>query len=157
MNYELKLRKNNGQMLIEALVALSIFLISLTAITVTVVTAVSNSRFAQDQNAANKYAQDGIEQLKSRGFTQVALFGNSIQAFKGDNTFSLAGTDQVNIDSKYIRTATFTENAPPCLTVAGKRSIRVEVKVRWNSPKCTATTFCHSSIQTTCITQSGGY
>lgn len=144
-------------MLIEALVALSIFLIALTSITVVVITAVSNSRFAQDQNAANKYAQDGIEQLKGRGFVQIAQFGNSTQAFPDDNSLSLLNIDQVNIDNKYKRTVTFTENVNPCLTIAGKRSIRVEVKVRWNSPKCTTTTYCHSSVQSTCVTQSGGY
>ncbi len=157
MIYDL-MRKKSGQMLIEALVALSIFLIALTAITVTVVTAVSNSRYAQDQNAANKYAQDGIEQLKGRGFAEVDKFGNNtIYSFPGDNSFSLQNVGQVNVDNKYVRTAAFREDVTPCVNVAGKRSIRVTVTVSWNSPKCTATTFCHSSVQTTCVTQSGGY
>lgn len=143
---------NRGQMLIEALVALSIFLIALTAITVTVVTAVSNSRFAQDQNAANKYAQAGIEQIKNRGYTSVKNLTGTWAMGDNNALVSLPSTP-VNIEQKYKRDATFTPGIPGGVCAGG---IRVEVIVKWNSPKCQASnTFCHQSKQTTCMTQAG--
>lgn len=146
----MKFMKNTtGQMLIEALVALSVFLIALTAITITVVTAVANARFAQDQNAANKYAQEGLEQIKSRGYASVRNL-NGTMALGDDNALVQLPATPVNVDQKYKRDVTFT---PGGVCTGG---VRVEVVVKWNSPKCLSTnTFCHQSKQTTCMTPSG--
>lgn len=152
------MKRNSGQMLIEALVALSVFLIALTAITIAVVLAVTNSRFTEDQNGANKWAQDGIEKIRSLGYNEVQTFDLTGDVYTMDSSGTLNNTgneNNVNIENKYIRTATFHRGAgsQPCNSA---QSIKVTVMVRWNSGKCPSSDrFCHSSTQSTCITESG--
>lgn len=157
-SYTRYLKNNCGQMLIEALVALSIFLIALTAIVITLVAAVANSRFTQDQNNANKFAQGGIEKVRNLRNTNADLFSDYGPS---GARYPMAEDDEIpdinqpaltpNIQGKYRRYVTFYTSNPSC------NGTLVSVTVEWNSSRCRSASnrWCHSSEQTTCFTEAG--
>ena len=145
------IRNNRGQMLLEALIAISIFMIALVVITVTVITAVANSRFTQDQNSANKYAQEGIENVRVVGYGRIKRITGTISMGDNGRLNDPPLVDTVNVDGKFKRYITFTQNGGPCTS-----GTRIEVVVSWSSSKCTTgNTFCHESRQSTCLTPAG--
>jgi len=55
-----------GQGLVEALIALGAAVIIIAAITIAVITAVSNSDFSTEQNLATGFAQQGMEIVRQK-------------------------------------------------------------------------------------------
>ena len=62
----MKMHKNwqKGETLIEALGALAIVAIVITAVTMVVTTALSNALFNENQTLATKFAQQGVERKR---------------------------------------------------------------------------------------------
>jgi len=56
---------SKGQTLLEAIIAVGVLAIVLTAAASAVVTSINNANFTTNENLANKYAQDGIEYLRN--------------------------------------------------------------------------------------------
>ena len=69
------MKKQQGQTIIEAVVALATLMIIITAIAVVMMNGLYNSQFIKSQNEANKYAQEAIEVVRN---TQK----NDLQTFK---------------------------------------------------------------------------
>src|SRR3990167_5556502 len=58
-------KKQSGQTLLEALIALATAVVIISAMTVVVLSSLSNAQFSKNQNQATLYAQQGIEFLKN--------------------------------------------------------------------------------------------
>jgi len=54
-------KRKNGQILIEALVALVVVAFVISGIVIALITSINNSTFARNQNLATNYAQEGLE------------------------------------------------------------------------------------------------
>ncbi len=171
-------RKNGGQTIIEAVVALSCILLALAAISVAIVTSINNSEFSKNQTLAAKYAQQGMESMTYLRSTDPVAFESRSGVYCmypdsttmcGDGTFNqlCAGTcTNVNIASTFKREAEFVQNSTDCgvlPTTAPTSSLiygtKVTVSVYWASGKCNVLTnsFCHKSQLVSCFSRTSSY
>jgi Tfp pilus assembly protein PilV len=143
-----------GQGLIEALIALGAAVIIVSAITIAVITAVSNSDFAKYQNLATGYAQQGMEIVKQKS----QLDWNAISTYSGTWCLPQGTTDfypalgaytcPLNVDNQFVRQLEFSQNYPSC----NNTNTQVEVTVKWTDGKCSgASNFCHHVVLDSCI------
>jgi len=141
-----------GQTLLEAVIALSVLVITLAAIAISIVIALNNSIFLKNQNLANKYAQEGIEHIRNLKITD---FGE----------YKLKAT----VGSVYCLDGSFEFSPLPCIINVGsfKRDVRFEsgggcgsggietiVSVRWTSGKCPTSgldNYCHKAQVSSCF------
>jgi len=72
-------KKQLGQTLLEALIALSTAVVIISAMTVIVLSSLSNAQFSRNQNQATLYAQQGIEFLKNLAQSDWASFTANTQ------------------------------------------------------------------------------
>lgn len=141
-----------GQTIIEAVVALSIILLIISAIAIVIVNALYNSQFIRNQNTANKYAQQGMEfvkNLQQNNLSSFALYDNGTYCI--DTTLSPSALtsicDTINAGSPK-RTIDFIRGSSECSTIETK----VTVTVKWSSTKCpSSNTFCHQSKLISCM------
>jgi len=152
------LRKQNGQTIVEAVVALAAIFTIVAAITVAIVSAVNNSQFIKHQNLANKYAQQGMEYVRRIQAEQIDQFAQ----YEGTYGYSDSGNGleaeslSVNVGGSHIRNISFSTDEAPCNnTDSGGSTLslkKVTVDVRWSSGKCGSDDrFCHSSTLVSCI------
>jgi type II secretory pathway pseudopilin PulG len=150
-----------GQTLVEALVALGAAVVVVSAITVAVITAVSNSDFAEYQNLATGYAQQGIQIVQQKSqldWAHTATYsGTGIWCLpQGTTDFYSHITDpncsdnSVNIQDKFFRQVELISSAK-C-----NNNIQAEVTVAWTDGKCSADPalsnyYCHNVTLDTCI------
>lgn len=137
-----------GETLIEALVALGIITVVVTALVGVIVTSMGNTRFSEDQNLARQYAQEGMEIVRQTRDNDYAAF----RSLTGD--YCLASLPSVltqpcstgkNVDS-FFRKVTIIQ-AGCSADVAN-----VAVTVSWQDSKCpAANTFCHASRLESCL------
>ena len=151
-----KMRKlQKGQTMIEAIVALMSILVIITAIAVVITNGLYNSQFIKNQNEANKYAQQGIELVRSiqqNDFAEFAGFQKqTLCVDEQDQTLTSDGcssTGGINTGKYYNRTIYFSPGSSPCDTT----ETNVTVTVAWSSNRCpTTNTFCHKSILQACL------
>lgn len=152
-----KYMKHNtkGQTLIEVSIALSAILLTLAAISILVVTSVSNSIFIKNQSQAAKYAQEGMEYVRYLKNNNIPLFTSYDGTLcMGDNNtlaVSTGGCTQINVDGQYIRQVDFNKGG----SINCVDQTEVTVTVRWQSTKCTGTDtagrFCHTSVLLSCF------
>ena len=149
------MKKQKGQTLLEAIVALATILIIITAIAVVIVNALYNSQYIRSQNEANKYAQEGIEFVRNIQKNDLGAFGSFNQNTtycidEENNTLTTTGCDTaaVNTGTSHIRTVTFSPGAGQCIA----SEVKVGVTVAWSTSKCPSTnTFCHKSELVSCM------
>lgn len=156
-----------GQSLLEVLAALGAGVIVLTAITVAVITSLSNAQFSKNQNIATQYAQEGMELLRKMRDSDWAAFSSlssgSYCLDKGDtfldnadrkNT-ALAGCSRtvlvspepVNVSPIFARQVDIvTEASSACGS-----NRKATVLVSWASGKCTSGAFCHTVSLVSCF------
>lgn len=146
-----------GQTIIEAIVALAAIFVIVTAITIAIVNAISNSQFVKNQNLANKYAQQGMEFVRGIHADNIEEFQILTGGYAyGENDLGLipGETSVVNIGNSHIRNIFFTDDEQPCLNDDGS-SInlkKVTVTVKWSSGKCSSDDrFCHDTSIVSCI------
>jgi Tfp pilus assembly protein PilV len=142
---------NKGQSLIEALIALSASVAIISAITVAIITSVSNADFSKNQNLASQYAQQGIEILKEQSRSDWASFSN----YSGDYCLPEGSTTPEvksiscpqNISNFFVREISISEVSATCSNGA-----RVTVSVSWTDGKCTNTgnPYCHKVSLDSC-------
>jgi len=105
----MRFRNNKkGQALMEVLLAIGIISLCLVALTIAVVSAVRNARFATNYTLAKKYVQEGIEMArKERDRNSWADFTSNFSGEKGlDQDLEWNGCDSNNIGS-FTRCLTF--------------------------------------------------
>src|SRR3989338_6084252 len=85
-----KKKKQSGQTLLEALVALATAVVIISAMTVTVLSSLNNAQFSKNQNQATLYAQQGIEFLKNQAqYNWNLIAGYSLyNCMSADNSIS---------------------------------------------------------------------
>ena len=72
-------KKQLGQTLLEALIALATAVVIISAMTVIVLSSLNNAQFSRNQNQATQYAQQGIEFLKNLAQSDWASFKANTQ------------------------------------------------------------------------------
>lgn len=143
----LKRSKNRGQLLIEVLAALGVGIVVISAVTIAVINALSNTLFSKNQNLATLYAQQGIETVRKihdsdqSGFNSLIASENvaNLCLGKNDTTPSarlVSGCGQ-NVDS-FVREVKIDDTSCKCGSIEGKNIRRVSVAVKWSDSKCFA-------------------
>jgi len=157
-------KNQNGQTIIEAVVALAAVFVIVAAIAVVILNAVNNSQFVKNQNLANKYAQQGMEYVRGIQAGNLDEFNTLSGSYgMGDSGSELTEESlTVNVGSSHIRNLYIVENEEPCINtgsvVPEEQNIglkKVTVEVRWSSGKCgsseTEDRFCHDTTLVSCI------
>ena len=150
-----------GSALLEAIIALSAVVLAMAGIAIVVTASVSNASFIQDQNQANKYAQEAMEYLRSDQDESYATFLNTYvkdTEFCLDGNFVPGSLTNCSLDEgKFIRTV--MASTPAIGDCGGNLydddSRLVTVIVKWQSGKCDVgvSPFCHQSLLRTCFTR----
>lgn len=140
-----------GETLLEALVALGLVAIVITAIANVVTVSLSNAQYNENQTLATKYAQQGLESVRQIRNTNYAAFRNYNGRYcfgKGQTTLGTPQTSctTANADS-FIRSVEINRN-PGC----AQNVSRVTVHVAFRDGKCTTGTYCHVQSHSTCLT-----
>ncbi|MBI5123613.1 prepilin-type N-terminal cleavage/methylation domain-containing protein [Candidatus Roizmanbacteria bacterium] len=144
-----------GQTLVEVLVALAIAVVVITSITVLSIASLSNAQFVRDQSQATKYAQEGIEAMRSlrnSNYSGFATYNGIYCLGAGSQTLgaAVASCAVVNLDNKFIRSV---QIQPGALNVGcGVNLSSVVVTVAWTDGRCIGGSFCHSSKNSSCFT-----
>lgn len=137
-----------GETLIEVLIALSVAVVVITAVSFLSVSSLNNSQFVRDQNLAGKYTQEGIEvvtSLRNASYSQFAAYDGKYCLAKNATTLSVSVCSP-NIDGKFVRSVTISQGG-----ACGANFANVLVSVTWNSSKCAPGVYCHSSKLSTCL------
>lgn len=148
-------KMQNGQTIIEAIVALMTILLIITAIAIVIVNGLYNSTFIKNQNQANKYAQQGIEFVRNIQKNDLVGFGNlnqnasyCLDTVNNALTTTSCSDTGVNTGTGFNRTVVFSPSGGQCPNT----EIKVTVTVKWASTKCPAgNTFCHQSKLVACM------
>lgn len=165
-------KAQDGQMLIEVLVALGTAVVVLSATMVAVLSALNNAQFSKNQNIATQYAQEGMEIMrKMRNSNWSAFNALSTLAYcldKGDTLLNLddarddnntpqgCSSDShvfsplpKNIDDFFARRVDIEEDSALC---GGSNQTKVTVSVSWSSNKCTRENlYCHNVKLVSCL------
>jgi len=157
--YHSQLTNNRGQTIIEAAVALSVVVLTLSAITLAIITSVNNSQFIKDQSLSSKYAEQGMEYIKYMRNNDPVNFSTyaGVHCMNQDNSFLSTSCSVVNIPAAapvYKREAEFSANDSQCAqdSTSGAYGTKVTVTVYFTSTKCPlSNTYCHSSSLISCF------
>jgi len=142
--------QQRGQTLIEVLVALSILGVVITVITSIIINSLNNVQHGKDQFMATKYAQDGVEFVRTvrdadytgfKNYSGTYCFGKN----QGALGVSAGNCTTPNVNS-FIRSVV-VEQTPGC----GTNVAKVTVVVTWTDSKCVNNTYCHKSEQVSCL------
>lgn len=148
----MKFKNQNGQALIEALVALAAAVAVISAIAITVITSLANVEFTKNQNLASQYAGEGLEIVKRIGRSNW----QSLQSFnatnyclaKGSTTLTgMLGNGCGQNVGIYVRQINIELNSPSCQT-----NVKVRSTVSWSDSKCgSSNVFCHQVRLDSCL------
>lgn len=143
-----------GQSLIEAVAALAVVTIVLTALTIAVLLGLRNSEFTRKETIATQYAQQGMEIIRNKRDVDWGTFNNYTDAINGclgsGNTFTsfpCVDSQYITIGSmKFMRTVNFASNAG-----CGVGNKKVTVMVAWKDSKCPSGGFCKKASIVSCF------
>lgn len=123
-----RLRKSEGQSLIEMLLMISLVVVLVTSIVVGSTVSLKNQQISSTKDQALRYAQQGIEivrSLRNTDWTSFQLYSGSWCIDNDDVLTALVDACSPLLDEKYQRVATFTWDAI-------NERMNVEVLVSWN-------------------------
>jgi hypothetical protein len=156
------MKNQKGQSLVEALIALGVATIVVSAMAVAAITAVSNSDFGKYQNLATQYAQQGMEVVRQQSQTDWSKFAatagtDSANSYCLDQTIppkftSLQGCTEINDQNGhafFLRDVTLLQTGPANQGCRG--AIQATVDVSWRDGKCTGANFCHKVTLVSCF------
>jgi hypothetical protein len=174
------MKKQTGQSLIEALIALAAAAVIVSAITVASITAINNSDYSKYQNLATHYAEQGLEILRQEAQSDwykhfgvaigtpgkdyclaqdsIDLTGNPPAC--GKNIKNEKGTAffvrQVNLLAVPYQAPVPPNDFTPC-----NGGVIAAVSVAWNDGKCTTDVnstnyYCHRVALNSCFTNVNG-
>lgn len=149
-----------GQTLIEVLIALSVAVVIVSALTVVVTASLNNAQFSSNQNLTTKFATEGMEFVRRVRNSDYVGFGayptgmyclpTSLPATLG----SPAGSCLPNINNNtFVREVLITQASPNC----PNNQTLAEVRVLWTDGKCVGGTYCHSSKLNSCFSTVSPY
>jgi len=148
-----------GQILIEAILALVVAVVIISAISGAAITSVNNSSFSRDQNQATDYATQGIEVLRQQSETNWTNFSTyrGTYCFDSNSTLTSGTCSSANLggsaNNYFVRQVQITQNSPKCGAIATE----VSVTVSWADGKCinSSTTYCHQVSLNSCLANIG--
>jgi Tfp pilus assembly protein PilV len=143
-------KAQKGETLIEALAALAIISIVVTAVANVVTTSLSNAQYNENQTLATKYAQQGIEsmrQIRNQSYTAFRTANGTYCFAKGQTNLGSATSacTTENVDT-FIRSVDI-EQTPGC----APNVARVTVTVAFKDGKCTDGSYCHRQVHSSCL------
>lgn len=156
-------KAQDGQTLIEVLLALGTAVVVLSATVVAVLSALNNAQFSKNQNIATQYAQEGMEVMRkmrnSNWSTLSALNGaycldqnKVLLSRSGSVPQGCAGGSSTNGQNVgiYARRVDVVKDSAEC---GGSNQIKVTVSVSWASNKCTDSSnlYCHKVELVSCL------
>ncbi len=139
-----------GETLIEALGAMAIIVIVITAVASSMITSLSNSKSNENATLATKFAQQGIEQVRQIRNKDYAAFTGYEGKYCLEKDQTTLGSVQSacltpNVDH-FIRSVDINQN-PGC----SKDAAKVTVTVSYKDGKCASGTYCHNQTFNTCL------
>lgn len=164
------LKKEDGQTLLEALVALGTSVTIISAIVIAIIIALSNAQYGKNKNLATQYAQEGMEIVRQKRSNDWKNFKDLSGSYCLDknstilrekNPASINGCysvigDPVNNVDNFARQIDIGDsnscNPPGGLPAINARKITVIVS--WNDSKCTDRTtdlFCRKVELVSCL------
>ncbi len=148
------LNNMKGQTLIEVLVALTVAVIIVSAVTAISISSLSNAQFVRDQDQALKYAQEGVELVRGVRNSDYGGFKLNYDGWYclGDDhslVSSVASCDTLNVVGKYIRSVRIRQGI--CNNDINNNLAEVTVNVSYTSGKCKSGSSCHSSNLVSCF------
>lgn len=162
-----KYKNNKGIILIEAILALGMIVVIMTALVTALVSSLSNTDFSKNQSIATNYAQEGLEIArndKDFDFSRFASLSGSYCLYSdSDNpiqsVFSAAPSPPCGkIDGIYTRTIYINSSGvdqggtQKCIPKATNQPVYVVSTVTWSDSKCTgANNQCHQVELNSCF------
>lgn len=161
-------RNQQGQTLIEAIIALAIVSLVITAVVIAVVTGLNNSNSSGDRSEALGYAEEALDymrDLKTENFgtftgtyTTSATNANNYWCMSEDGIIEDEASavidcrTQNNIDGKYRRRVYIDSNGEnPSGTQQCNNGIYASSIVTWSDSTCRNNTNCRNVELTTCF------
>lgn len=174
-------KKEIGSTLIEAILAIAIVTIVLSAVVVAVVSSVNNSQSSTDRSFALDYAEEGLDYLRDLKGEDFAGFTTTynLKTPLSSNYYCLSDDDGAVPDSdlsvcatsgpgtgnvaegKYLRKVFIHYNPPPAASPGGRdplnnikcagSGIFASSIVYWTDSKCKDGTYCRSVELNTCF------
>ena len=168
----------NGQALVEVLVALLVAIIIISTITVAVLTSLNNANFSKNQDLANFYAQEAVDVLRRQRDSDWAKFFDYYNDSSSDYNFCLPEnavdlgesisdptSDPQSCYKNILLSGTpffgrhvhIERNSSQCTPVNTPapgdttRNAEVTVNVYWTDNKCPTGIPCHKVSLTTCF------
>lgn len=174
------IRCQRGQTIIEVLVALAVATTIVSAITVSVITALTNVQYSRTQNEATHIAQQSIDlvrQKRDANFTQfstdyavdaatgsnkIYCLGKGVDEFPAKESARLENDGCASLyDNKYIRYIKLEKGAsarncaltgtPIPADAPGGEAIKLTSVVKWADAKCVGNERCHKVELVTCL------
>ncbi len=153
-------KKQLGQTLLEALIALATAVVILSAMAVIVLSSLNNAQFSKNQNQATQYAQQGVEFLKNLSQSNWTTFANYNQTnycMPSDNSLpqrvsgSCGPNPNVGIFLREVTIRQSSDVLNTCNPVVN--SALVSVSVGWSDNKCTNSgdLYCHKVKLISCV------
>lgn len=139
-----------GETLIEALGAMAIIVVVITAVASSVITSLSNAKSNENATTATKFAQQGIEQIRQIRNRNYADFADYEGKYcLGENQTTLGNSQSTcptpNIGS-FIRMVEINQTQG-----CSKDTAHVKVTVSYTDGKCSGGTYCHNQVFETCL------
>ncbi|MBI2031000.1 MAG: hypothetical protein HYT08_00055 [Candidatus Levybacteria bacterium] len=155
------MKKEEGQSLVEAVIAMTAAIIVVSSIVAAIVLSLNNAQYSKYQNLATQYAQEGIEIVKKISVADWNSFSSGVDVNYCLPEGSLAPTPGITCSANVYQVGN-----PP--TPIFRRSVKIEhnfgtcnpgsritSKVSWSDSKCTSgDIYCHSVELNTCVTRS---
>lgn len=157
----LRPKAQDGQMLIEVLVALGTAVVVLSATVVAVLSALNNAQFSKNQNIATQYAQEGMEVMRKMRNSDWTTFSglNGVYCLDQEKVLlprngfvpqGCAGGSSTNGQNVgiYARQVDVGVDTSKC----DAETKKVTVSVSWTSNKCTRENiYCHKVELVSCL------
>lgn len=168
----LKIDKNKGQVLIEAIVAIAVIAFVLAGIVSALISAVNNSTFAKNQNIATNLAQEGIgiardqKEIDFNTFKAKDSGSGTTYCVSKDKVIALvnpcppADSRDIFIRKLYINQSGLDQRPESGLSAAENRrcasgNIYVVSSVGWSDSRCEGSTLCHKVELDSCFSDLG--
>lgn len=140
-----------GETLLEALVALGLVAIVITAIANVVTVSLNNAQYNENQSLATKYAQQGLEtvrQIRNASYASFRTY-NGLYCFgKGQTSLGVPQSSCTTANADTFVRSVVIENTPGCAANVS----RVTVNVAFTDGKCTDGSYCHVQSHSSCLT-----
>lgn len=153
------LKSQRGQFLIETLIALTVAIVIVGAISSVVISALNNAQFSKNQNLATQYAQEGLELMRrdaKSNWTTFKAYDKSFCLRKDKTQVTATPSDFLECRSSantvgiFTRVVDIARDSSDCSGVGGSK---VKVIVSWSDGSCPGSNaYCHKVNLQSCFT-----